>query len=202
MNKSKSADFFSRSIQALKTSDTTLNLKKKFEGFLQNGKNTSKFSVFNSSANGEQRTVTPIISDNKVPLHSLFKENQNPRIVIQESNSPKLSTRSASKPIRKTPTITIEEGTDFGSVTSSDAEFTDNKEDHFLTQLHKIDYSSDENSNFNNKSEKKNSNFNQVVEPFNSINENHDVKSHLTVSEPTKLINNRQNDFTIEVFYL
>ena len=190
MNKSKSADFFSRSIQALKTSDTTLNLKKKFEGFLQNGKNTSKFSVFNSSANGEQRTVTPIISDNKVPLHSLFKENQNPRIVIQESNSPKLSTRSASKPIRKTPTITIEEGTDFGSVTSSDAEFTDNKEDQILTQSQKIS------SNENNKIGDNNVDF------PNSISENNDIKSDLILNDPPNLSSTPKNYCPIEVICL
>ncbi len=185
---SKSGDFFSRSLQALKTSDTTANLKKRLEDFLQNGKNSKKLG---------ENPVTPLNPDNKVPVQRFYSDQTNPRIVIQESNSPNLSTRSVPKStIIKAHVRTIEEGTDFGSVTSSEAEFTDNKEDHYLTQLHKIDDSSDE---INYKSGNPMASFNTNVEPSISKTESLDFKSQLIVSEPPQLSGSPKNDLIIKV---
>jgi hypothetical protein len=196
---SKSGDFLSRSLQvlALKSSDKTASLKKILDDFLQNGKKSRKLSIFGDSKNTEENSVTPLNPDNKVPVQRFYSDHTNPRIVIQESNSPNLSTRSVPKSsIIKAQVRTIEEGTDFGSVTSSEAEFTDHKEDHYLTQLHKIDDSSDE---INYKSGNPMTSFNTNVEPSISKTESLDFKSQLIVSEPPQLSRSPKNDLIIKV---
>lgn len=109
-----------------------------------------------------------------------YNEQINPRIVLPDSDSPVLSYKIAtSKPMPiKKPNV-LEEGTDFGSVTSSEAEFTDTKEDIYLSQVDKINDTSDEKS-INNESLNASRQANQEVE---QINNKENTKTHLKLQK-------------------